>query len=206
MRRYADLLSTTAAEWGLIGPREVPRIWDRHILNCLVVAPLIPDSVSVADVGSGAGLPGLVLAIARPDLHVTLVEPLLRRVTWLTQTVDALELSNVTLLRGRADAVDERFAVVTARAVANLSQLLEWCLPLVAPHGTFLALKGATAADELDAAQPILRSSGASSWTLESVGGPVVDPPTTVVRVEAGASAPRLHVKHAKPVKAKRRR
>jgi 16S rRNA (guanine527-N7)-methyltransferase len=189
-RRYAELLADTGVSHGLIGPREVPRIWDRHILNCAVLAPLIGSGRTVADVGSGAGLPGLVLAVARPDLRITLVEPLLRRVSWLQQAIDDLGLGNVTVVRSRAGEVTDRFDVVTARAVAALPQLLEWCLPLAVPGGTFLALKGGNAATELQDAAPTLQRLGAASAAVESVGAGVVDPPATVVRVVAGKTLP----------------
>src|SRR4051812_1196632 len=149
---YADALATSGAERGLIGPREVPRIWDRHLLNCVVLAELISADVELADVGSGAGLPGLPIAIARPDVTVSLVEPLLRRVVWLREVVEELGLSNVEIIRGRANVVAEAgqaFDVVTARAVAPLTGLLELCLPLVRPGGELLAMKGESAAEEL---------------------------------------------------------
>ncbi len=136
VERYVELLATAGVERGLIGPREAPRLWSRHVLNCAVLAHEIPEGVSVCDVGSGAGLPGLVLALARPDLQITLVEPLLRRTTFLSEVVDELGLSNVRVERGRADALHakERFDVVTSRAVAALPRLLEWSMPLVAPR------------------------------------------------------------------------
>lgn len=188
---YADLLATSGVERGLIGPREVDRLWDRHILNCAVVADLIAPNASVADVGSGAGLPGLVLAIGRPDLTVSLVEPLLRRCVWLGEVVEALRLENVTVVRGRAEdqvpvlSVD----VVTARAVAALDVLAGWCLPLAKTGGELLALKGRAAMAELGAAEPVLRRLGAVSWSVVECGEGLVDPVTTVVRVTAGRRA-----------------
>jgi 16S rRNA (guanine527-N7)-methyltransferase len=188
-RAYAQALATTGAERGLIGPREVPRIWDRHLLNCAAIADLVPTSAEVADVGSGAGLPGLVLAIARPDLTVYLVEPLLRRVTWLRETIGALDLSNVEIIRARANVVAEslqRFDVVTARAVAPLPTLVEWCLPLVRPGGDFLAMKGDSAGEELAGTESTLQRFGAKEWSLVACGTGVLEIPTTVVRVVAG--------------------
>ena len=149
---YAALLATEGVVRGLIGPREAPRLWDRHLLNCAVLGEAIPADVSVCDIGSGAGLPGLVLAIARPDLRITLVEPLLRRTTFLEEVVDQLGLSGVTVLRGRAEEVKERhgFDVVTSRAVAPLERLLRWSMPLVAPHGALVAMKGSSVAEEIE--------------------------------------------------------
>ncbi|MFI7586013.1 16S rRNA (guanine(527)-N(7))-methyltransferase RsmG [Spongisporangium articulatum] len=190
VQRYVEALSTSGLERGLIGPREVPRIWDRHVLNCAVVSELIPPSAALADVGSGAGLPGLVLAIARPDLKVTLIEPLLRRSVWLREVVQELGLSGVEIARGRADEVTRsgaRFDVATARAVAALPKLAGWCLPLLRPQGQLLALKGASAAEELDEARAELTRLGAVSAEVVGCGVGVVDPTTTVIRVTVGA-------------------
>ena len=159
LRRYVELLATDGVLRGLMGPREVPRLWDRHLLNCAALEPLLPAQVSVADIGSGAGLPGLVLAILRPDLQVVLVEPLLRRTRFLVEVVRELELGGrVTVLRSRVEEVPPRtFDVVTARALAPLTRLLPWCLPLLGPQGELLALKGSRAADEVDAAAVVLQ-------------------------------------------------
>lgn len=197
--RYSELLAGAAVERGLLGPREAPRLWDRHLLNSAVVAPLIPDGSSVADIGSGAGLPGIVLALVRPDLEVTLVEPLLRRVTFLQEVVDSLAIPNARVVRVRAEersaeVVSGRVApvdVVTARAVAPLGRLGTWCLPLLRDGGQLLALKGAGAESELAAATGELRAAGARSWELVEVGSGIVDPPTRVVRVTAGAPSRR---------------
>ena len=167
-------------------------MWERHILNCLVVAPLLPPGARMADVGAGAGLPGLVLAIVRPDLRVVLIEPLLRRTVFLAEVVADLALTNVDVHRGRAeDFAGPRFDVATARALAPLARLLTWCLPLVRPGGEVVALKGSAAAAELAGAEAFLRSAGASSWSLERLGGDYVDPPTTVIRVVAGLTPAR---------------
>lgn len=185
---YAELLATTGVDHGLIGPREVPRLWERHLLNCAVVVDLIPSGSRVADVGSGAGLPGLVLAILRPDLHLTLVEPLQRRVTWLDTAVQELGLDDVEVRRARAqNATDLAVDVVCSRAVARLSQLAGWSLPLLRDGGTMLALKGASAAEELQDAQQALRQAGVASSDVVQCGVGVVEPPTTVVRIVAGA-------------------
>jgi 16S rRNA (guanine527-N7)-methyltransferase len=172
----------------LIGPREVPRLWERHLLNCAAAAELVPEGRAVGDVGSGAGLPGLVLAIVRPDLRITLIEPLQRRVTWLCEVVDRLGLrDSVTVLRSRAEDSSQRdFDVVTARAVAPLDVLAGWCLPLVRSGGVMLALKGQSAADELARAEPTLRRLGAREWEVCRCGEGVLAVPTTVIKVRAG--------------------
>lgn len=157
--RYVEVLATRGVEWGLIGPREVDRLWDRHVLNSVAVSGLIPPGVSVVDVGSGAGLPGLPLAILRPDLEVTLVEPLLRRSTFLTETLTELGLlDRVRVERVRAEDHHVRYDVVTSRALAPLLRLVPWCTPLMQPRGAILALKGSSAQDEIDAAESVLRS------------------------------------------------
>jgi 16S rRNA (guanine527-N7)-methyltransferase len=183
LERYAGLLATEGVTRGLIGPREVPRLWDRHLLNCGLVAPLVPHGAAVADLGSGAGLPGLVLAIARPDLSVTLVEPMARRVAFLGEVRAELGLPNVEVVRARAEQWSQarRFDVVTARALAPLPKLLSWGMPLVADDGELLAMKGSSAAEELEAASAELRGWGARAEIVTlSVPGSSV---TTVVRV-----------------------
>jgi 16S rRNA (guanine527-N7)-methyltransferase len=179
--RYAELLATEGVVRGLIGPREVPRLWDRHIMNSAVVAPRVPSAATVADVGSGAGLPGLVWAIARPDIRMTLVEPLLRRTTFLEEVVAHLGLTNVEVLRSRAEDVDARYDVVTARAVAALDKLGRWCMPLVKPGGVMLAMKGRSAADEVESAASTLHRLGATSIVVATYDNGEV--PTTVVEV-----------------------
>lgn len=160
IKRYVDILTSTGIEWGLLGPREADRVWERHILNSVALADLIPSGASVVDVGSGAGLPGLPIAIARPDLTVTLLEPLLRRYTFLTETVETLGLGDrVRVERGRAEDCDETFDVVTARAVAPLDKLLGWCTPLFYPAGQLVALKGSSAEQEIRGARPRLAAS-----------------------------------------------
>lgn len=183
--RYAEWLADAGTVRGLIGPREVPRLWERHILNCAVVEAGVPARATVADIGSGAGLPGLVLAIARPDLQVTLIEPLLRRTTFLTEVAADLGLENVSVVRGRADALHgtRTFDVVTSRAVAAFDVLLDWSMPLVAPQGAVLALKGSSAAEEVAAADGALRRWGCGRPTITEYGGDVVSTPTTVVRI-----------------------
>jgi len=192
-RRFAEHLATSGVERGLLGPREVPRVYDRHVLNCAVIESLIPAGASCADVGSGAGLPGIAVAIARPDLTVTLVEPLQRRVTWLESVVDDLQLERVRIMRARAEEVVGQVAVdvVTARAVAALPLLARWCLPLLVPGGKFLAVKGRSAEAELASAERELRSLGARSWAVELCGVELLDPPTTVVTVVRGSATAR---------------
>lgn len=182
MGRYADRLATDGVERGLIGPREVPRLWQRHLVNCAVVLPRVAQEATVADVGTGAGLPGLVWAITRPDLRVTLIETLHRRATFLQEVVDELGLENVSVLRSRAEDVSATFDVVTARAVAPLGKLAGWCLPLVAPGGVLLALKGRSAQEEVDRDASVLRKVGARSIVVTTYG--TQDDPTTVVEVQ----------------------
>jgi 16S rRNA (guanine527-N7)-methyltransferase len=186
--RYAEHLVTTGVERGLIGPHETERIWDRHILNCAVVAELVPDDARVVDIGSGAGLPGIPLALARPDLRIVLVEPLARRVEWLVEVLDDLAL-NVRVERGRAEETAVRRAwegsdVVTARAVAPLARLAGWALPLLRPGGHLLALKGASAPEEIERDGAAVLRAGGGVPTVVRVGVGVVDPPSTVVVVQ----------------------
>ena len=183
--RYVQHLATTGIERGLIGPREVPRLWARHVLNCAVVQEYIAPNASVADVGSGAGLPGLCLAIARPDLKLTLIESLERRVIWLNEVVEDLGLENVTVLRSRAEqAVGAVEAdVVTARAVSALVGLLDITLPILRGTGELLALKGRSAAEEITKAKKKLNRYGARETEILTAGGDLLEEPTTVVRV-----------------------
>lgn len=185
--RYAEWLATNGVERGLIGPREAPRLWDRHLLNCVALTALIPEGASVADLGSGAGLPGVVIALARPDCDVTLVEPLLRRTTFLTEVVADLGLPHVEVFRGRAEELHGRreFDVVTARALAPLSRLLEWSMPLVADRGELLAMKGSSAPEEIESAGPQLARLGCGVPQQVRVSG------TTVVRVPWGPAGRR---------------
>ncbi len=190
--RYVDLLTGAGVERGLLGPREAPRVWQRHILNCAVVAPVLSEGATVCDIGSGAGLPGVVLALARPDLHITLLEPLQRRVTFLDEVVRELELADVRVVRGRAEdrTGTVAFDVVTARAVAPLGTLIRWGLPLVSRGGELVAFKGSRAQDELTEARPDLARAGAGRTRIETYGDGVVDPVTTVVRIESGGRRP----------------
>lgn len=188
VRTFAEILAGPGVIRGLLGPREVPRIWDRHLLNCAVVAEAVPPDAALVDIGSGAGLPGLVLAIVRPDVRVTLLEPLLRRTTFLSECVETLRLDNVEVLRGRAEELARKrvFDVATARAVAPLDRLLTWSMPLLREGGELLAMKGERAAEEIEAAKAQVKSSGARSVELVTVGRGRVEPPATLVRVVAG--------------------
>jgi 16S rRNA (guanine527-N7)-methyltransferase len=183
--RYAHLLATEGVLRGLIGPREAPRLWDRHLLNSAVLSEAIPESATVCDIGTGAGLPGLVVAIARPDLQVTLVEPLLRRTTFLEEVVDDLGLDHVSVVRGRADDLHgrETFDIVTSRAVAPLERLLGWSMPLVAPEGALVAMKGRSVHEEIESARTFLETWRCAEPEVRELGADVVSPPTTVVRV-----------------------
>jgi 16S rRNA (guanine527-N7)-methyltransferase len=188
---FAELLITEATVRGLIGPREVPRLWERHLLNCAVITDLMPEGSSVCDIGSGAGLPGIVLAIRRPDLSVTLLEPLLRRTTFLELAVSRMGLDNVSVQRGRAEEMhgDAKWAggfdVVTSRAVAPMDRLAGWSLPLVRSGGLFLAMKGSSAQAELDASANALRRLGGTDARVQTVGERWLTPPVTVVSVRA---------------------
>jgi 16S rRNA (guanine527-N7)-methyltransferase len=185
-RRYAELLATEGVLRGLIGPRETPRLWERHLVNCGVMAEMIPVGAGVVDVGSGAGLPGLVLAVARPDLAITLVEPLARRTAFLDEVVEVLGLDNVMVIRGRAEEVVDHLPgadVVTARAVAALDKLTGWCLPLAAVGGRLLAMKGSSAAEEIAEHAAAIEALGGGSVAIRLCGSGLIDPPTTVVEI-----------------------
>lgn len=189
---YVEALANTGIAHGLIGPREAPRLWDRHVLNSAVVAPLFRSDSSVADIGSGAGLPGIPLAIARPDLDVVLVEPLQRRVIWLSATIERLELTNVTIHRGRAESLwgVRRFDSVTARAVAATARLATLTLPLVHAGGALHALKGDRAEIERDQDRVVLETLGATRCEISRWGAGVVDPETVVLSVGIDATVP----------------
>ena len=209
--RYAELLAEAGVQRGLIGPREVPRLWERHILNCAVLSEAVPEGVTVCDVGSGAGLPGIPLALVREDLNITLLEPLLRRTNFLTEVVELLGLDHVTVVRGRAEEVLGKLApvhVVTARAVAPLDRLATWGIPLLRPYGEMLALKGDTAEEELKASATALSKLGAVETSILQVGEGIVDPLSTVVRVEVGESpgGVRFAAKRAKAARTGRAR
>lgn len=181
-RAYAKALARDSDTLGLLGPRELEILWSRHILNSAVVAQLVADGKTVADVGSGAGLPGIPMAIAQPNAHFTLIEPMERRSDWLKAQVQELGLTNVVVLRARAEEVGEVFDIVTARAVSNLSKLLRLTVDLIREGGELLALKGSKAADEIAEAQKLTRKLKLAGFDLLTVGGEHLSDPTTVVR------------------------
>jgi 16S rRNA (guanine527-N7)-methyltransferase len=183
--QFVSLLATEGIVRGLIGPREVPRLWERHLLNCALVTDLVPSGATVADLGSGAGLPGLVMAVRRPDLVVTLVEPLLRRTTFLDEAVGALGLANVEVVRARAEELHgtRTFDVVTSRAVAPLDRLAAWSLPLVRSGGEFLAMKGSSVQAEVDSAAKAISAGHGVLVGVVELGADILDPPVRVVRV-----------------------
>jgi 16S rRNA (guanine527-N7)-methyltransferase len=186
--RFAEILATDGVLRGLIGPREAPRLWDRHLLNCAAVAELLPDRGELVDIGSGAGLPGMVLAMLRPGMRVVLLESTLRRTAFLDECQARLELPNVTVVRGRAEdlAGTMKADFATARAVAPLDRLAGWAAGLLRPGGQLLAIKGQSAEQELAAARPVLSRLHARSAEVQRVGHGRVVPATTVVRVVIG--------------------
>jgi 16S rRNA (guanine527-N7)-methyltransferase len=188
--RYAALLAGPAVEQGLIGPRETARLWDRHLLNCAAVAELIPNRGLVIDLGSGAGLPGIVLAMLLPEAEVVLLEPLARRASFLDESVRQLGLGNARVCRGRAEDQAGQLAgdVVTARAVAPLDRLAGLALGLTRPGGLVLAIKGAGAQQEVERARPVLDRLGARDVAVVHAGSGRVSPPPTIVRFTAGAT------------------
>ncbi|NUS42957.1 MAG: 16S rRNA (guanine(527)-N(7))-methyltransferase RsmG [Mycobacteriaceae bacterium] len=195
-QRYHDVLAAAGVERGLIGPREVPRLWDRHLLNCAVIGELVEPGETVVDIGSGAGLPGIPLAIARPDVTVTLVEPLLRRTTFLVEFLDETGLENVRVIRGRAEEPAVHRAageadVVTSRAVAPLAKLAGWSIPLLRMGGRMLAMKGSSAADEVSRDRASLNRVGAGKLDIIECGSNLLTVPTIVVSAVRLASVRR---------------
>ncbi|WP_233189985.1 16S rRNA (guanine(527)-N(7))-methyltransferase RsmG [Corynebacterium sp. J010B-136] len=180
--KYHDLLATDGSTRGFIGPREVPRLWERHLINCAVIGDVMDEGATVVDVGSGAGLPGIPLAIARPDLQITLIEPLLKRSVFLQEVVDKLALDNVTVIRGRAEEGPIKKAVagadiVTSRAVAPLGKLAKWSLPLVRRGGEMIAMKGESVHEELARDAADIKKAGGGKAQVEVVRG------TTIIRI-----------------------
>ena len=192
--RYAQILAGAGVERGLIGPREADRLWERHLLNSAALAELLDSGDQIADIGSGAGLPGIPLALARPDLRVTLIEPLLRRTDFLREVIADLGVE-VTVVRGRAEdptvqqQVGEMDAVVS-RAVASLDKLTRWSMPLLRPGGRMLAIKGERAADEIDEHRRVMKSLGAAGARVVTCGGSFLTPPATVVTAWRGEPPP----------------
>lgn len=182
---YHGLLATAGSIRGFMGPREIPKLWDRHILNCAVIGEAMDHGARVADIGSGAGLPGIPLALARPDLSITLIEPLLKRSVFLDEVVDALELDNVRVIRGRAE---EKFVraqlgpidIVTSRAVAPLGKLAGWSLPLLSKGGRMIAMKGTSVHEELERDQALIAKAGGGMAEIFSVGKQLPEPTTLI--------------------------
>jgi len=181
-RQYAQLLVRDGDLLGLLGPREMPKLWTRHILNSAVVAELVPNGASVADVGSGAGLPGIPMAIAQPNAHFTLIEPMERRSDWLLLVVEQLGLRNVKVLRARAEEVGEVFDLVTARAVSALPKLLRLTVPLTRHGGAIIALKGGKAQEEVEESRKLSKKLGIKGFELIHTGAQFLNEPTLVVR------------------------
>jgi 16S rRNA (guanine527-N7)-methyltransferase len=202
LESYAALLAGPGTERGLLGPRETPRLWERHLLNCAGLSELVEDGQVLLDLGSGAGLPGVVLALQRPEVQVVLVEPLQRRATFLTEVVEQLGLRNTLVRRARAEELAGVLEVdlVTARAVAPVDRLAGWALPLLRPAGRLLALKGEQAATELAAAGPVLHRLGAVSSGVVEVGSAELGTFARVVVVERGAGQPPTGRPTARPV------
>ncbi len=188
VRRFADDLGRRGVELGLIGPLEPARLWTRHVLNCGLVAPLLRVGASVADIGSGAGLPGLVLAASRPDCTFTLIEPMLRRTDWLEGERERLGLTNVVVVRDRAESVTGGFDVVTARAVGALRTLVPIAAPLVADGGELLLMKGAGVDAEIDAAANVLRRFRLTEVRVEIIGAGMATEATRVLRATVHTS------------------
>lgn len=189
VQRFAELLVAEGELRGLIGPRELPRLWSRHLVNSAAVAPYVGEDDRVADIGSGAGFPGIVLAAMRPDSEVHLLEPMERRVAWLEEVVEELGLENVVIQRVRAEELHrrERFDVVTARAVAAMDKLARVAMPLVNGGGRLVALKGQRAKDEVESAKYVLRKLGAVETRIEEVDlGPEVESATVVLVTKRG--------------------
>jgi 16S rRNA (guanine527-N7)-methyltransferase len=187
-QRYAAILATDGVVRGLIGPKEPSRLWERHLLNCAVVADLVPESGELIDIGSGAGLPGLILAMLRPRMRITLVEPMLRRTAFLAECIGALELVNVSVIRARAEEIagTVQADIATARAVAPLDRLTGLAAGVLRPGGSLLAIKGEGAEAELAAARRGFGRLGVRSAKVLRVGHDRVNPATTVVRVVIG--------------------
>ena len=181
-RRYADLLVRDSDLLGLLGPREMPKLWTRHILNSAVVSELVPAGASVADVGSGAGLPGIPMAIAQPNAEFTLIEPMERRSDWLKQVVTDLGLSNVRVQRARAEEVGDVFDLVTARAVSALPKLLRLTVPLTKSGGAIIALKGGRAQEEIEEAKKLVKKLKIAGFEVIHTGAQILDETTLVVR------------------------
>ncbi|MFY9304637.1 MAG: 16S rRNA (guanine(527)-N(7))-methyltransferase RsmG [Rhodoluna sp.] len=186
---YAQVLANDSDELGLLGPRELDKIWSRHILNSAVVAEMVGQGELVADVGSGAGLPGIPMAIAAPETNFVLIEPMDRRASWLQGVARELGLENVQVVRARAEEVEGgQFDVVTARAVAALDKLLRLCVPLLKPGGRVIALKGSKAPEEIEAARKLQKKLKIESFEIVICGEKFLSEPTSVVKTKLDSS------------------
>jgi 16S rRNA (guanine527-N7)-methyltransferase len=205
-QRYAEILAGAGVERGLLGPREVDRLWDRHILNSVAIGELLDPEERIADIGSGAGLPGIPLALARPDLRLTLIEPLLRRSDFLLEVVDDLDLE-ITIVRGRAEEQSVRQQVgemdtVVSRAVASLDKLTKWSLPLLRPDGRMVAIKGERAEDEIREHRRVMAALGAVDVKVVRCGADYLDLPATAVVARRGGT---VRVANRRPRTGRRR-
>ena len=188
-RVFAQKLANDSDDLGLLGPRELYKLWSRHILNSAVVAETVEPEDHVADVGSGAGLPGIPMAIALPEAHFVLIEPMERRSNWMLEVIQELGLTNVEVRRARAEEVlDLKFDIVTARAVAALDKLLRLTVPLLKPGGSLIALKGSKAAAEIEAAKKLQKKLGIASFEIQICGEMFLDEPTSVVKTTLDSS------------------
>ena len=188
-RAFAQKLANDSDDLGLLGPRELDKLWSRHILNSAVVAETVNPGDQVADVGSGAGLPGIPMAIAMAEAHFVLIEPMERRFNWMLEVIDELGLKNVDVRRARAEEVlDLKFDIVTARAVAALDKLLRLTVPLLKPEGSVVALKGSKAAEEIEAAKKLQKKLGIASFEIQICGEKFLAEPTSVVKTTLDSS------------------
>jgi 16S rRNA (guanine527-N7)-methyltransferase len=182
-RAFAQKLANDSDDLGLLGPRELDKLWSRHILNSAVVSETVQPGDHVADVGSGAGLPGIPMAIAMPEAHFVLIEPMERRSNWMLEVIEELGLTNAEVRRARAEEVtDLKFDIVTARAVAALDKLLRLCVPLLKPGGSLVALKGSKASEEIEAAKKLQKKLGIASFEIQICGEKFLAEPTSVVK------------------------
>lgn len=183
-RGYAAALVRDGDELGLLGPREMPKLWSRHILNSAVVAELVKPGQTCADIGSGAGLPGIPMAIAQPDAEFILIEPMERRSNWLKMIIEELGIENARVIRARAEEVGEAFDVTTARAVSALPKLLKMLVPLTKHGGEIIALKGSKAVEEIEESKKLQKKLGIASFEIVKVGQQFLPEPTLVVQTK----------------------